>query len=173
VGAGADPVQIGQREDSAQMGDAASVGHRGADGRASFLFPAVAFRRAAPGTEPARSLTETGTGANVPSTTPELLARSGLERFLPILANALDRARTLPAAQSTVQRIGQSLWTATTRAAQRGRGADRPLYWARVQMTRVIQQWEAQFPLAAAERNDLIEAFDRASRGMQSESKRF
>jgi pyrrolidone-carboxylate peptidase len=131
-------------------------------------IPRCGFRGAAPGTEAARSLPETGAAANVPSASSEVLARSGLEGFLPLLANSLDRARTLPAARSTVQRIGQNLWTAGTRAAQRGRGDDRPLYWARVQMTRAIQQWEAQFPLSAAERKDLIEAFDRASRGMES-----
>ena len=42
---------------------------------------------------------------------------------------------------------------------------DRPVYWARVQMTRAIQQWEARFPITAAQRAGLVEAFDQASRG--------
>jgi len=130
-------------------------------------IPHCGFRGAAPSVEERRAIPDTGAGANVPSSASEFLARSRLERFVPMLASALDAGKTLSAAQAAADRIGRQLWTAATAAAQSGGGDDRPLYWARVQLTRTIRQAQPpQFRLTEAQRATLIDTFDRASRGM-------
>jgi pyrrolidone-carboxylate peptidase len=102
----------------------------------------------------------------VASTSSELLAASGFERFVPTLARALEAAPSTAAARAAGDRIGRDLWSAATAAARAGRGDDRPLYWARVQMTRAIDQWQPRYAVSATERAAVVAAFDRASRGM-------
>jgi pyrrolidone-carboxylate peptidase len=62
---------------------------------------------------------------------------------------------------------GQQLWDAATAAARAGsaQGDDRQLYWARLSMTRALEQWRPGPDRAAAQL-----ALDRASRGMNSHS---
>ena len=62
---------------------------------------------------------------------------------------------------------GQALWDTATAAARagQGQGDDRPLYWARLSMTRALAQRRPESDNAAAQT-----ALDRASRGMNSDS---
>jgi pyrrolidone-carboxylate peptidase len=129
-------------------------------------IPRCGSRGAVPGVDERRAIPDTGAGANVPSAASEFLAGSGLERFVPTLANALDRAGTFAVARAAADRIGRQLWTAATAAAKAGRTDDRPLYWARVQLTRTIRQAQPSFRLTEDQRATLIDTFDRASRGM-------
>ncbi|MGH4024806.1 MAG: eCIS core domain-containing protein [Pseudonocardiaceae bacterium] len=142
---------------------------RGKEG--TLAIPRCRHRGAAPTTEEHRAVPEVGAAANVPSTSSELLAGSGLERFVSAIALALVGARRLSTAEGTVDRLGRELWTAATaatRTTQASDGDDRPLYWARLQMTRTIRQWQPRFRLTDAQREGLIETFDRASRGMST-----
>jgi pyrrolidone-carboxylate peptidase len=136
-------------------------------GKAGALaIPRCGFRGKAPTDEERRAIPETGAGSNVPSSASEFTASSKLERFIPMMASALDTAGTLGAAQTAAGRIGQELWSAATATAKAGRTDDRPLYWARVQITRTIRQAQPRFSLTDVQRAALIDAFDRASRGM-------
>ena len=46
------------------------------------------------------------------------------------------------------------------------RSDDRPLYWARLQVTAALRQWRPRGGVTAAEREQIIETFEKASRGM-------
>lgn len=87
----------------------------------------------------------------------------------------LCRTRTLADATALAERKGEALWDAAVRRAQSAddevRGDlpasdDRPLYWTRVETMAVLRQWDPPRGLTDAERAGLVEAFDRASRGM-------
>jgi len=165
-------IQSNRRESRRILGEAygrtMSDPEIAAGGRGSFDIPRCQMQGAGPSPEAARSVPETGAGANVPSTSSELLARSGLESLIPTLANALDRARSVAAARSAAESIGRTLWSSATAAARGGRSDDRPSYWARVQLNRTIDQWQPSFRLSATQRREISQVFDRASRGMLS-----
>lgn len=129
-------------------------------------IPRCGFAGVPPGREAARSQPSRPAAANVPSMSSTYLARSGLESTIPRLANALDRARSLAAARTAVETVGRGLWTQATAAARAGSTDDRPLYWARVQLRRTLDQWQPRFGLTAARRDDLNQLLERASRGM-------
>ncbi|MFJ1599791.1 pyroglutamyl peptidase [Streptomyces sp. NPDC088261] len=106
----------------------------------------------------------------------EILRRSGFDTVAPGLARALDGARSYAAAERVVVRQGQRLWQrAVDRVQGRGpargdlsRDDDRPLYWARLGMTRELRAWQPEFPLSDAARTRLLGALERASRGQDS-----
>ncbi|THC54146.1 pyroglutamyl peptidase [Streptomyces sp. A1499] len=104
----------------------------------------------------------------------EILRRSGFDSRAPELARALGKARSYDQARRLVEREGRSLWRgAVDRAQGRGpaggdlsRDDDRPLYWARLGMTRELRQWEpTRFSLGDERRARLIDALETASRG--------
>ncbi|KUL53567.1 pyroglutamyl peptidase [Streptomyces sp. NRRL S-1521] len=104
----------------------------------------------------------------------EILRRSGFDSRAPELARALGKARSYDQARRLVEREGRSLWRgAVDRAQGRGpaggdlsRDDDRPLYWARLGMTRELRQWEpTRFSLGDERRAHLIDALETASRG--------
>lgn len=106
----------------------------------------------------------------------EILRRGGFDRAAPAFVRALCRARTLTAARRAVDRHGAALWSAAVDRAQ-GRGRpggdldradDRPLYWARLAMTRALRQWQPGFPLADDGRAGLINRLERSSRGQDT-----
>ncbi|MGH4028050.1 pyroglutamyl peptidase [Actinomycetota bacterium Odt1-20B] len=80
----------------------------------------------------------------------EILRRSGFDGFAPAFGRALDEARSYEEAERVVVRHGSGLWRrAVARAQGRGpaggdlsRDDDRPLYWARLGMTRALRAWE-------------------------------
>ncbi|MFF7894069.1 pyroglutamyl peptidase [Streptomyces sp. NPDC007907] len=106
----------------------------------------------------------------------EILRRSGFDALAPRLARALDSARSYGEARRAVAREGSGLWRhAVDRAQGRGpdggdlsRDDDRPLYWARLGMTREVRTWEPRFGLTDRERAALLDELERTSRGQDS-----
>jgi hypothetical protein len=105
----------------------------------------------------------------------QMINGAGFQRFGPSLVSALCRSQGLRAAQSLVERRGERLWRMAVDRAQHKRGHvagrlpysdDRPLYWTRLQATAALRQWRPRFGLSVDERDALITAFDKASRGM-------
>ncbi|MFK0018448.1 pyroglutamyl peptidase [Streptomyces sp. NPDC090798] len=103
----------------------------------------------------------------------EILRRSGFDTVAPGFARALERAGSFGQAERVVVRQGARLWQrAVDRAQGRGpaggdlsRDDDRPLYWARLGMTREIRQWEPEFGLTDAQRAGLLDELEENSRG--------
>lgn len=109
----------------------------------------------------------------------EILRRSGFDSVAPEFARALDRAHSYAEAKRIVVRQGDALWRrAVDRAQGQGpavkagdlsRDDDRPLYWARLGMTRELRQWEpSRFGVSKARHERLIRALENASRGHDS-----
>ncbi|HEV3457789.1 MAG TPA: DUF4157 domain-containing protein [Thermoanaerobaculia bacterium] len=101
----------------------------------------------------------------------QLLAASGFDRFPPAFEAALAQAANLQAATQVVDAHGRALWQAATQRAQAAANPntdDRPLYWARLEMTRILRRWDPGFSLNAADREALIQRFEKASRGMET-----
>jgi len=105
----------------------------------------------------------------------EILQRSGFDDVAPEFARALDRARSYAEARRIAVREGSALWRrAVDRAQGRGpaggdlsRDDDRPLYWARLGLTKEVRTWEPEFGLSDARRSALIDALERTSRGQE------
>ncbi|WP_206296082.1 pyroglutamyl peptidase, partial [Streptomyces sp. SID10115] len=105
----------------------------------------------------------------------EILRKSGFDSVAPEFTEALKNARSYDHARRVVVREGRSLWQ---RAVDRAQGEqqtgisaddDRPLYWARLGMTRALRQWEPdRFALTPERRNRLMGALERSSRGQDS-----
>ncbi|MEU0452217.1 pyroglutamyl peptidase [Streptomyces sp. NPDC006129] len=103
----------------------------------------------------------------------EILRRSGFDAVAPRLARALDAARSYGEARRAVTREGSQLWRrAVDRAQGRGpaggdlsRDDDRPLYWARLGMTRELHTWGPEFGLSDGQRAALLDELERTSRG--------
>ncbi|WP_328771936.1 pyroglutamyl peptidase [Streptomyces sp. NBC_00286] len=106
----------------------------------------------------------------------EILRRSGFDAVAPELARALGKVRSYAEAERVVVRQGSRLWRrAVDRAQGRGpaggdlsRDDDRPLYWARLGMTREVRQWEPEFGLSEAQRAGLLASLERTSRGQDT-----
>ncbi|MFJ9584491.1 pyroglutamyl-peptidase I family protein [Streptomyces acidicola] len=106
----------------------------------------------------------------------EILRRSGFDSVAPEFARALAGARSYAQAERIVVREGSQLWRrAVDRAQGRGpavgdlsRDDDRPLYWARLGMTREVRGWEPEFGLSAAERARLLDRLEQTSRGQNT-----
>ncbi|MFF0887727.1 pyroglutamyl peptidase [Streptomyces sp. NPDC001046] len=106
----------------------------------------------------------------------EILRRSGFGTAAPRLARALESARSYAQARRAVTREGTQLWRrAVDRAQGRGpaggdlsRDDDRPLYWARLGMTREVRTWAPDFALTDGRRAALLEELERTSRGQAS-----
>ncbi|MGW3633596.1 pyroglutamyl-peptidase I family protein [Streptomyces sp. NPDC005122] len=105
----------------------------------------------------------------------EILRRSGFDAVAPEFARVLERSGSYARAEHVVAREGARLWRrAVDRAQGRGpaggdlsRDDDRPLYWARLGMTREVRQWTPRFGLTDAQRARLLDALERTSRGGQ------
>jgi hypothetical protein len=126
------------------------------------------------------------TGANVvgTDTTPladRIVNDTGFNTFAPDFAALLCPAsgQTTVAdydtALKTVKDQGAALWRAAVDRVQGRRASpagsklpnsdDRMLYWARVQMTKVLRQWKPAFALTDAQKEELQWQFERSSRG--------
>ncbi|QIY62494.1 pyroglutamyl peptidase [Streptomyces sp. RPA4-2] len=105
----------------------------------------------------------------------EILRRSGFDTVATEFARALERSGSYARAEHVVARQGARLWRrAVDRAQGRGpaggdlsRDDDRPLYWARLGMTREVRQWTPRFGLTDAQRTGLLDALEQTSRGRQ------
>ncbi|POX38958.1 pyroglutamyl peptidase [Streptomyces sp. Ru73] len=106
----------------------------------------------------------------------EILRRSGFDDAGPRFARGLAATRSYGAAKRYVERAGRALWDrAVDRVQGRGpaggdlsRDDDRPLYWARLELTRALRTWEPSFELSEERRAALSGALERASRGEDS-----
>ncbi|WP_448332747.1 pyroglutamyl peptidase [Streptomyces sp. DSM 41534] len=135
--------------------------------------PAVA----APQTTAASAATPTVEEQRLDQAAPqEILRRSGFDDVAPDFARALAGTHSAAEAERVITRDGRALWRrAVDRVQGRGpaggdlsRGDDRPLYWARLGMTRALGQWQPGFPLTDARRAALLAALERTSRGQDS-----
>ncbi|QIJ62375.1 pyroglutamyl peptidase [Streptomyces sp. JB150] len=123
-----------------------------------------------PTTAPAVTVEERRLDQAVPQ---EILRRSGFAGAAPRFAEALGAARSYAQARAVVVREGSALWRrAVARAQGRGpaggelsRDDDRPLYWARLGMTREVRSWQPRFGLSERQRGALLDALERTSRG--------
>lgn len=103
----------------------------------------------------------------------EILRRSGFDAVAPGFARALADAHSYAQARRVVERQGSALWRrAVDRAQGRGpdggdmsRDDDRPLYWARLGMTRQVRTWEPGFGVSGRQRAALLDLLERTSRG--------
>lgn len=103
----------------------------------------------------------------------EILRRSGFDTVAPGFARALERAGSFGQAERVVVRQGARLWQrAVDRVQGRGpaggdlsRDDDRPLYWARLGMTREVRQWAPEFGLTDTQRARLLAELEENSRG--------
>ncbi|MEV7681800.1 pyroglutamyl peptidase [Streptomyces sp. NPDC088341] len=106
----------------------------------------------------------------------EILRRGGFDGVAPEFVRSLRHADSYAEAERTVARQGARLWQrAVDRAQGRGpaggdlsRDDDRPLYWARLAMTRELRQWEPGFRLSESARSALLGTLERSSRGQDS-----
>ncbi|GAA1425176.1 hypothetical protein [Agrococcus citreus] len=108
-----------------------------------------------------------------------MVAGAGFDGFTAALADELCEQASLAEATAAVERLGTELWQdavaraqSTRDAAEHGTGElpasdDRPLYWTRLEAMSVLHQWRPGFALATEERAMLVDAFDRAARGMR------
>ncbi|MFE2062421.1 pyroglutamyl peptidase [Streptomyces sp. NPDC059467] len=136
----------------------------------AMLAGALAPTAAQATTVPAPTVEEQRLDRAVPQ---EILRRSGFDSVAPEFAEALTSAHSYAQARRIVVREGSALWRrAVDRAQGRGpaggdlsRDDDRPLYWARLGMTREVRTWEPGFALSAQQRTRLLDALERTSRG--------
>ena len=103
----------------------------------------------------------------------QFLRAAGFEDAVTGFSSDLCAAQSLVEVEELVARHGEALWE---RAVARAQGEaqigtidrydDRPLYWARLHMTRALRQLEAPFELSGVQRNALVHILDRSSRGI-------
>ncbi|CAM5337567.1 pyroglutamyl peptidase [Streptomyces violaceorubidus] len=119
---------------------------------------------------PAPTVEERRLDGDVPR---EILRRSGFASVAPAFARGLARADSYRQTRAVVAREGAALWRrAVDRVQGRGpargdlsRDDDRPLYWARLAMTRELRTWEPGFGLGERQRAALLTELERTSRG--------
>ncbi|MFD9003427.1 pyroglutamyl peptidase [Streptomyces sp. NPDC059582] len=119
---------------------------------------------------PAPTVEEQRLGGAVPQ---EILRRSGFDAVAPGFTRRLAAAHSYAQARRVVAAQGSALWRrAVDRVQGRGpaggdlsRDDDRPLYWARLGMTREVRLWKPGFGVSAAQRAALLDALERTSRG--------
>jgi len=103
----------------------------------------------------------------------EILRRSGFDTVAPEFTRALEGVHSYAQARRVVVDEGTALWKrAVDRAQGRGpaggdlsRDDDRPLYWARLGMTREVRGWEPEFGISDGQRTALLSALETTSRG--------
>ncbi|WP_405839619.1 pyroglutamyl peptidase [Streptomyces sp. NBC_01518] len=106
----------------------------------------------------------------------EILEHSGFDTVAPEFTQALEAAHSYAQARRIVVREGTALWQrAVDRAQGRGpaggdlsRDDDRPLYWARLGMTREVREWEPAFGISEGQRAALLSQLEVTSRGQSS-----
>ncbi|MER6283577.1 pyroglutamyl peptidase [Streptomyces sviceus] len=139
-------------------------------GLALLAGPVAPASPAAAATAPSPTVEERRLDQAVPR---EILERSGFDTVPPRLNRALGAARSYAQARKVVVRQGSALWKrAVDRAQGRGpaggdlsRDDDRPLYWARLGMTREVRTWAPSFGLSDGQRAALLDELERTSRG--------
>ncbi|MFD4671845.1 hypothetical protein ACFWNN_19080 [Lentzea sp. NPDC058450] len=107
-----------------------------------------------------------------PAVGPSLVQLAGFDGRVTDFTAKLCRQVVSKQAQQFVEREGNALWKAAVARAQstvptaHDAYDDRPLYWARLQLSAALRQWKPRFTLAPNDRAKLIQQFDWASRGL-------
>lgn len=109
-----------------------------------------------------------------PAVGPELVRLAGFDKLVSDFTTRLCSTKTALRAEKLAETAGDGLWrTAVDRAQDRrpdlgsiDKADDRPLYWARLQMSKALRQWTPRFPLSAPARADLLKTFDFGARGL-------
>lgn len=118
-------------------------------------------------------------GAALPGTTESAARRfveaAGFEEIVDDFALLLCDTSSVDAATEASREFGSQLWDlAVDRAQGRtqigtiDRYDDRPLYWARLYMTRALREWKPGFALTSLQRQALVRILNYASRGIDS-----
>lgn len=143
-------------------------------GLAGTLVPTVTAAATPTCADPAAPLTVEEQRLTLPKPT-EVLQRSGFDRFERVFTPSLCALPNTHVATVVIRAQGRALWEAAVARAQGRLPAgtlpvtdDRPLYWARLQLTRALRQWTPSFPLSADARASLVDVLERASRGQDS-----
>ncbi|MEU9122346.1 pyroglutamyl peptidase [Streptomyces sp. NPDC048506] len=140
------------------------------------LAAALPLTLTAPATASAAPATTVEEGRLTQAAPQEILRRSGFDCWAREFGRGLARMTTYQEARRYVAGEGRALWRrAVDRAQGRGpaggdlsRDDDRPLYWARLGMTRELRGWQPNFGLTDTQRSALISALERGSRGQDS-----
>ncbi|MFH9420684.1 pyroglutamyl peptidase [Streptomyces sp. NPDC017529] len=106
----------------------------------------------------------------------EILRRSGFAPVAGAFTDGLGRVGSYGEAKRFVTDAGRGLWRrAVDRVQGRGpqggdlsRDDDRPLYWARLGMTKALREWQPAFRLSPGQRDALTGELERGSRGQDS-----
>jgi pyrrolidone-carboxylate peptidase len=143
-------------------------------GLAGTLVPTVTAAATPTCADPAAPLTVSEQRLALPKPQ-EVLRRSGFDRFERVFTPSLCVLPNARVAAVAIRAQGRALWEAAVGRAQGRLPAgtlpvtdDRPLYWARLQLTRALRQWTPSFPLSADARAELVDALERSSRGQDS-----
>ncbi len=114
-------------------------------------------------------------GSNTEPAARRFIEAAGLDRRVDRFQRRLCDIPGVDAATRFVRRAGAGLWeTAVARAqGETGIGTidrydDRPLYWARMTMSRALREWETTFTLDSLQRQALIRILAYESRGIDS-----
>jgi pyrrolidone-carboxylate peptidase len=115
--------------------------------------------------------------AGGPAVGPTLVSQAGFDPLVSDFTAKLCAAKSAAAARQLVAAAGDNLWqTAVDRAQGRRPGMgtldphdDRPLYWARLQLSKALRQWQPKFTLPSADRTALLTSLDHGSRGLNSD----
>ncbi|MFI7679101.1 pyroglutamyl peptidase [Actinophytocola sp. NPDC049390] len=143
-------------------------------GLAGTLVPTVTAAAAPTCADPAAPLTVSERRLALPQPA-EILRRSGFDRFERVFTPSLCPLPNNRAATAAIGVQGRALWAAAVARAQ-GKlppgtlpvTDDRPLYWARLQLTKAVRQWTPSFALSPADRAELIGVLERTSRGQDT-----
>jgi pyrrolidone-carboxylate peptidase len=110
-----------------------------------------------------------------PAAGPELVKEAGFTPFVSAFGGALCGIPNVKAADAFLVAQGKSLWSMAVARAQGklkigtlNSYDDRPLYWARLELTKDVRQWQPKFALTDAARTKLIGDLDDAARGIDS-----
>lgn len=110
-----------------------------------------------------------------PAAGPELVSEAGFAPFVNAFGTALCGMPNATAADAFLIAHGKSLWQLAVARAQGklkigtlNSYDDRALYWARLELTKDVREWQPRFALGSAARTKLIGDLDDASRGIDS-----
>jgi pyrrolidone-carboxylate peptidase len=92
------------------------------------------------------------------------------ENEIEIFREALGQAADFSSAEQLAESNGRILWQ---HAVQRASNADantddRPIYWTRLRMIQEIRYFNSSFDITTEQRNELVEMFERNSRGQET-----
>lgn len=110
-----------------------------------------------------------------PAAGPELVDEAGFTPFVTAFGQLLCSLPNAHAADGFLVAQGKALWAMAVARAQGkldigtlNRYDDRPLYWARLELTKDVHQWQPAFGLTDATRTKLVNDLDYAARGIDS-----